>query len=126
MDAVLQDVHGVGPVLASTLIALLPELGKINDKQVTALVGLAPFNRDSGRYVGKRTFWGGRREVRNVLYMATLAAVRFNPYLKSFYIRLLAKGKPKKVALTACMRKLIVALNRKMALHIENTLAQAL
>lgn len=116
-DQVLQEVKGVGPVLSRTIMTSLPEIGKIGDKQISALVGVAPFNRDSGRFVGNRTVWGGRQNVRNALFMATLSAVRYNSYIREFYLRLIVAGKPKKVAHTAAMRKLIVALNRKMAQH---------
>ena len=107
----LSSVPGVGPVLCATLIARLPELGQLNRKQIAALAGVAPFNRDSGTLRGKRTVWGGRGQLRRVLYMATLSASRSNPILRDFYQRLVSAGKPKKVALTACMRKLITVLN---------------
>ena len=104
-------VPGVGEQLSLTLLAHLPELGTLDRRQVAALVGVAPFNRDSGTMRGKRRVWGGRSRVRAVLYMGTLAATRFNPVIRDFYQRLLAAGKPKKVALVACMRKLLVILN---------------
>jgi transposase len=107
----LTSVNGVGPTTASTLLAQLPELGKLNRKQITALVGLAPMNRDSGTLRGHRHIFGGRAHVRRVLYLAALVGTRFNPVLKAFYARLLAAGKPKKVALVACMHKLLVILN---------------
>ncbi len=107
----LLTVPGVGHQLANTLIADLPELGSLNHKQVAALVGLAPFNRDSGSMRGKRRIRGGRATVRTVLFMAAMTAVRFNPTLRAMYQRLLAAGKLKKVALIACMRKMIVILN---------------
>ena len=107
----LRSVPGVGPVVTATLIARLPELGSLNCKQVAALVGVAPFNRDSGAFRGKRKVWGGRGALRTALYMATLVATRYNPVLRDFYHRLCAAGKPKKVALTACLRKLMVILN---------------
>jgi len=110
-DKLLQSVPGVGPNLATTLLAELPELGTLNRKQVAALAGVAPMNRDSGTLRGKRTSWGGRKTVRNALYMATLVATRYNPLIKRFYERLCAAGKVKKVALTACMRKLLTILN---------------
>lgn len=110
-DELLQSTPGVGPVLARTLLAQLPELGTLNRKEIAALVGVAPFNRDSGTLRGKRTVWGGRAAVRAVLYMSTLVAVRHNPVLKAFYERLQAAGKAPKVALTACMRKLLTILN---------------
>lgn len=110
-DDLLQSVPGIGPVLSSTLIALLPELGTLNRKQVAALVGVAPLNRDSGTLRGKRSIWGGRATVRAALYMGALVASRHNPILRIFYRRLLAAGKLKKVALVACMRKLLTILN---------------
>ena len=110
-EDLLRGVPGVGPVLTMTLLAELPELGTLGRRQVAALVGVAPLNRDSGALRGKRTVWGGRAKVRAALYMAALVATRFNPVIKVFYQRLLAAGKPKKVALTACMRKLLTILN---------------
>lgn len=110
-DDLLQSVPGVGPVLSSTLAALVPELGKLNRKQIASLVGVAPFNRDSGLGERKRVTWGGRAPVRAVLYMAASAARRFNPPIRRFYDRLLAAGKPPKVVLVACMRKLLTMLN---------------
>jgi transposase len=110
-DELLQSVPGVGPVTATTLVADLPELGRLDHKRIAALVGLAPLARDSGTLRGKRLIWGGRGRVRAALYMATLVAVRHNPILRTFYERLLKAGKPKKVALTACMRKLLTLLN---------------
>ena len=107
----LTSVKGVGPTTASTLLAQLPELGPLNRKQITALVGLAPMNRDSGTLRGQRHIFGGRADVRRVLYVAALVGTRFNPVLKTFYARLLAAGKAKKVALVACMHKLLVILN---------------
>lgn len=110
-DNLLQTVPGVGPVLSVTLVSQLPELGTLNRRQVAALVGVAPLNRDSGTFRGKRTIWGGRASIRATLYMATLAAVRFNPVIRCFYQRLRVAGKENKVALTACMRKLLTILN---------------
>ena len=110
-EDLLRSVPGVGPNLAVTLVANLPELGTLDRKQIAALVGVAPFNRDSGTLRGKRTVWGGRAPVRAALYMATLVATRCNPVVRAFYHRLCAAGKPKKVALTACMRKLLTILN---------------
>lgn len=110
-DAVLQSAPGVGPTLARTLLADLPELGQLDRRQIAALVGVAPFNRDSGAWRGRRCIWGGRSHVRHVLYMASLAATRFNPVIKTFYQRLIAAGKKFKVALVACMRKLLTILN---------------
>jgi transposase len=107
----LASVPGVGTVTVSTLIGLLPELGQLDRRAVAALVGVAPFARDSGLLRGRRTIWGGRRQVRTVLYMAALVAVRHKPRLRAFYQRLLGAGKAKKLALTAAMRKLVVILN---------------
>ncbi len=107
----LTSVPGVGPRVAATLIALLPELGRLSAKQGAALVGVAPFNHDSGQHQGRRRIFGGRAAVRQVLYRATLTGVRCNPVLQEYYQRLLARGKAKKVALVACMRKLLVILN---------------
>jgi len=110
-EQLFKPVKGVGRVMLSTLSASLPELGRLNRRQIAALVGLAPFNCDSGKFKGKRHCWGGRADVRAVLYMATLSAKRFNPAIRVFYERLIALGKPKKVALTASMRKLLSILN---------------
>jgi len=110
-DELLRSVPGVGKVLSSTLLAQLPELGMLNRKQIAALAGLAPFNHDSGSMRGSRCIWGGRAQVRRVLYMAVVAAVRSNPVIKNFYTQLRARGKYPKSALTACMRKLLVILN---------------
>ncbi len=110
-DALLRSVPGVGPVLARTLLAELPELGTLEHKRLAALVGVAPLNRDSGTLRGRRAVWGGRAGVRAALYMGALVAARRNPVVREFYERLLAAGKPKKVALVACMRKLLVILN---------------
>jgi transposase len=113
-DDLLQSVPGVGPVLTSTLLASLPELGTLTNKQIAALVGVAPLNRDSGTLRGRRTVWGGRAQVRAVLYMGAIVAARFNPVIRVFYQRLQRAGKAKKVALTACMRKLLTILNAMM------------
>jgi transposase len=110
-DDLLQSAPGVGPGLARTLLADLPELGTLNRKQIAALVGVAPLNRDSGTRRGRRSVWGGRAHVRAALYMSALAATRYNPVIRAFYQRLCAAGKAKKVALTACMHKLLVILN---------------
>lgn len=107
----LQSVPGIGPVMSRTVLAELPELGLLNRKQVAALVGVAPFNRDSGRLRGHRTIGGGRAPVRTALYMATLVATRWNPVIRQFYQRLRTAGKPPKVALVAAMRKLLTILN---------------
>lgn len=108
---ILSSVKGVGPVTVSTFVADLPELGKLNRQEIAKLVGVAPINKDSGQTSGQRKTAGGRASVRSVLYMATLVATRFNETIQAFYQRLLAKGKPKKVALTAAMRKLLTILN---------------
>jgi transposase len=113
-EELLRSVPGVGPVLARTLLAELPELGTLPRRRLCALVGVAPFNRDSGTFRGKREVWGGRAPVRAALYMGALVATRHNPILKEFYERLLKAGKPKKVALVACMRKLLSILNAMM------------
>ena len=110
-ERLLRTVPGVGPVLSMTLVADLPELGQLSRKQIAALVGLAPLNCESGILRGRRIVWGGRGRVRAALYMSTLVAVKHHPVLRPFYERLLAAGKPKKVALTACMHKLLVTLN---------------
>jgi len=107
----LTTVPGIGPITASTLVADLPELGQLNRQKIAALVGLAPFNHDSGKHRGQRRIFGGRLSVRVGLYMATLSAIKCNPVIKNFYQRLLDNGKLKKVAITACMRKLLVILN---------------
>lgn len=108
---IVQSVPGLGGVTATTLVADVPELGKLNRQQISSLVGLAPFNRDSGKHKGKRSIGGGRKSVRSVLYMAALAARRCNPVIKAFAARLAQHGKPFKVVLTACMRKLLVIVN---------------
>lgn len=110
-EDLLRSVPGVGRVVAATLLAELPELGTLDRKQIAALVGVAPLNRDSGTLRGKRTIWGGRAAVRAVLYMAALVATAHNPQIRPFYERLLAAGKAKKTALVACMRKLLTILN---------------
>lgn len=107
----LTAISGVGPRTAALLLAQMAELGQLNRRQVAALVGVAPFNQDSGRMRGKRAIYGGRRSVRHGLYMAALVAARHNPILRAFYLRLRAAGKPAKLALTATMRKLLIALN---------------
>ncbi|UGQ46756.1 IS110 family RNA-guided transposase [Massilia endophytica] len=107
----LSSIPGVGSITVATLLAQLPELGTLNRREIGALVGVCPYSRDSGKMRGKRRIWGGRASVRAVLYMATLVAIRHNPVLKSAYARLLAAGKLKKVAIVACMRKLLVTMN---------------
>lgn len=110
-EDLLTSAPGIGNTTARVLIGQLPELGRLNHKQIAALAGLAPFNRDSGTLRGQRMIWGGRHEVRTALYMATVSAIRANPPIRDFYERLKSNGKPSKVALTACMRKLLVTLN---------------
>lgn len=129
-DALLQSTPGVGPVLSTTLLAELPELGTLDRKQISVLVGVAPLNWDSGIMRGKRKVWGGRAQVRAVLYMSTLIATRCNAAIKAFYERLIAAGKSKMVALVACMHKLLVILNAMIkhktywqqfaSVHIDN------
>jgi transposase len=110
-DEILQSTPGVGPICSFTLLAELPELGSLDRKKIATLVGVAPLNRDSGKHRGHRTVWGGRAQVRAALYMATLSATRYNPVVREFYERLIAAGKVKKVALVACMHKLLIILN---------------
>jgi transposase len=117
-NRLIRSIPGIGPVSASTILASLPELGALNRKQIAALVGVAPFNRDSGHMKGKRCVWGGRAQVRSVLFMATLAAIRHNPVITEFFERLTSNGKPYKVAMIACCRKLLVILNAMMANQI--------
>ena len=114
-DDLLQEVPGVEPVLSATLIAEMPELGTLGRGQIAALAGVAPLNRDSGARRGTRSCWGGRAHVRSTLYMATVAATRWNPTIRAFYGRLVAAGKPKKLALVAAMRKLLTILNAMLA-----------
>jgi transposase len=114
-ENLLRGIPGVGRVTVVTLLSELPELGTLSRKQIAALVGLAPLNRDSGKTRGRREIWGGRASVRACLYMAALSAARFNRNIRSFYERLVAAGKPKKAAITACMRKLIVIINAMMS-----------
>lgn len=116
-DELLRSVPGVGEQLSLTLMAHLPELGSLDRRQIAALVGVAPFNRDSGALRGRRAIWGGRARVRSALYMSALVASRYNPVIRDFYQRLVAAGKPKKLALTACMRKLLVILNAIVKHH---------
>jgi transposase len=110
-EELLTSVPGVGPVTARTLIAELPELGQLDRRKLAALVGVAPFNRDSGTWRGHRMIAGGRTSVRNTLYMAALVAIRHNPLIKAVYQRLIARGRPKKVAIIACLRQLLTVLN---------------
>ena len=113
-DRLLQSTPGIGATTSLSLLAGVPELGKLNRQKVSKLIGIAPLNRDSGKFRGQRKIWGGRSDVRSVLYMATLSATRHNPVIREFYQRLLARGKLKKVALVACMRKLLTILNRML------------
>jgi transposase len=109
----------VGSVTVTTLLAHLPELGTLSRRKIAALVGVAPFNHDSGKLRGRRAIWGGRTQVRAVLYMCALGATRRNPVLRAFYARLLTAGKKPKVALTACMRKLLIMLNAILRHHLQ-------
>ena len=108
---ILRSPKGIGPVISASFLVLLPELGKLSRKQISALAGLAPFNRDSGKFRGQRKIWGGRSAVRSLLYMATLSALRSNPPIRMLYQHLIEKGKAKKVAIIACMRKFLTCLN---------------
>ncbi len=110
-NRLLQSVPGVGQQVALSLIAFLPELGSLDSKSIASLVGVAPINRDSGAFRGKRSVWGGRARVHQSLYMGAPVGSRYNPVIREFYDRLVAAGKPKKVALVACMRKLLIILN---------------
>lgn len=114
-DVLLRSVPGVGKVLSRTLLSFVPELGTLNHKQIAALIGVAPLNRDSGTMRGRRCVWGGRAQVRQILYMGALVAARFNPVIRAFHQRLVAAGKLPKVALVACMRKLLTILNAMVA-----------
>ena len=114
---ILQSAKGVGPVLSITLLSDLPELGTLNRKEIAALVGVAPWNRDSGKFRGRRAIWGGRAHVRTALYMGTRVAIRFNPVIRVFAQRLRDAGKPYKVIVTACMRKLLTILNTMLKNH---------
>ena len=110
-EKLLRSIPGIGPVVSATLLAEVPELGQLDRKQIAKLIGLAPLNNDSGKHRGQRTIWGGRAAVRAALYMAALVASRCNPEIKALYQRLRAAGKPSKLALTACMRKLLIVCN---------------
>lgn len=110
-DELLRSMKGIGPITSGTLMSSLPELGELDRRSIAALVGVAPFNRDSGAFRGRRAIWGGRAHVRHMLYMAATSAIRSNPVIKPFYERLIARGKPHKVATVACMRKMLTILN---------------
>jgi transposase len=110
-DELYRSMKGVGPITSGTLMASLPELGTLDRRSIAALVGVAPFNRDSGAFRGRRTIWGGRAQVRHIVYMAATTAIRANPVIRDFYERLIARGKPHKVAMVACMRKMLTILN---------------
>ncbi|HEX8980845.1 MAG TPA: IS110 family transposase [Parasulfuritortus sp.] len=116
-EELLKAIPGIGAVTRATLLALLPELGTLGHREIAALAGVAPFNRDSGKHQGERVIWGGRAQVRRALYMAAVSAMRCNPVIRSFYQHLRAQGKPAKVALTACMRKLLVIMNAMLKHH---------
>ncbi len=118
LDRLQRSIKGVGPVLSRTMLALLPELGHLNRKEIAALVGVAPFCCDSGRRKGERRIWGGRAPVRKALYMSALSASRHHPKIQPFYQRLLAAGKPKKVAQVACMHKLLLIINATVKEHL--------
>jgi transposase len=124
-EDLLRSVPGIGPIVSRTLIGELPELGRLNRKQIAALVGVAPHARDSGTLRGKRMVWGGRAPVRAALYMSAVVASRHNPVIRAFYERLRAAGKPAKVALTACMRKLLIILNAMLKNQTPWDLAHA-
>ena len=113
----LESFKGVGPVLSKAILSDLPELRTLNGKKIAALVGVAPFNCDSGKRRGKRVIWGGRANIRSLLYMAAVSGIRYNPVIKDFYHRLTSSGKKPKVALTACMRKILIILNAMMKNH---------
>lgn len=119
----LKQVKGVGDITAFSILASLPELGQLNRRQIASLAGLAPINRDSGKFRGKRMICGGRADARLALYMATLVATKFNPTIRTFYQRLINAGKPKKLAITACMRKLLIILNAILKNYIQNSAA---
>lgn len=114
---ILSSFKGIGPVNTRTILAELPELGTINNKKISVLVGLAPLNSDSGVKIGKKIIWGGRAHVRSVLYMAAVSAIKSNPVIRTFYRRLIAAGKKPKIALTACMHKILIILNSMLRTH---------
>jgi transposase len=116
-DELYRSFKGVGPITSGTLMAALPELGELDRRSIAALVGVAPFNCDSGSFRGRRAIWGGRAPVRHMLFMAAKSAIRFNPVIKEFYERLIARGKPHKVAMVACIRKMLTILNAMARTH---------
>jgi transposase len=124
-DQLLQEIKGIGPQMARMVIAALPEIGQINRRQIAALVGVAPFNDDSGKRTGKRRIRGGRPQVRRVLYMAAIAAMRYNPQIKALHDRLAEKGKMNKVIIVACMRKLLITMNATLKAEIVATACAA-
>ncbi|MDQ9304323.1 transposase, partial [Escherichia marmotae] len=115
ISGLLASFKGIGPATIGVLLGEVPELGRLNRRQISALIGVAPFNRDSGIMRGRRTVWGGRTMVRNALYMPTLSAVRFNPVIREFYTRLISQGKPRKLAQVAAMRKLLCIINAMLS-----------
>ena len=127
-DQIIQSIPGAGPILSINLLANVPELGVLNQRQIAALIGLAPLNRDSGRFRGRRCIWGGRANMRAVLYMNAVTAIKHNSVIRAFYTRLIEKGKPFKVAITACMRKLLTIINsmiKTKTLWNENLITSA-
>jgi len=124
-DEILKSTPSIGPVTSMTLLAMLPELGTLSREKITALVGLAPMNCDSGKYHGRRRIQGGRADVRQVLYMCILSAIRFNPIIRTFYDRLIIAGKHRKVAIVACMRKMLTILNAMVKSHKKWTIEYA-
>jgi len=127
-DQIIQSIPGAGPILSINLLANVPELGVLNQRQIAALIGLAPLNRDSGRFRGRRCIWGGRANMRAVLYMNAVTAIQHNSVIRAFYTRLIEKGKPFKVAITACMRKLLTIINsmiKTKTLWNENLITSA-
>ena len=125
LTAALKSMKGLGPILRATLLTHLPELGRLDHRQIAKLVGIVPLNCDSGTMQGQRHIWGGRRAIRTALYMAALSAIRFEPQIRTFFQQLRARGKPGKVALVACMRKMLTILNarRRDELRVENAIA---
>ena len=118
-DDLFRSMPGIGPINSRMLMACLPELGQLNRQKISALVGVAPFNRDSGQFKGQRRIWGGRAQIRQTLYMAAVTARRCNPVIRAYYERLTARGKPHKVAMVACMRKMLIILNTMTKNHVN-------